>query len=57
MVFVDVPEVQLPVLHKAAQERNIILPAGQPLRLVTHLNIDDSDIELVIELFQQVFNT
>jgi threonine aldolase len=56
MVFVEVPEDKLSLLHEQAQQRNIVLPSGQKLRLVMHLNIDDSDLQQVIQVFQRVFN-
>ncbi len=57
MVFVEVPESELPRLQEEAQKRHIVLPGGNQLRLVTHLDIDDNDLEQVIDLFRTVFES
>ncbi|MGB0937675.1 MAG: low-specificity L-threonine aldolase [Colwellia sp.] len=53
MVYVNVePEMRVR-LSQIAQENNIVLPSGNELRLVTHLNINDEDVTSIIETFKQ----
>ncbi|WP_144394053.1 low-specificity L-threonine aldolase [Pleionea sediminis] len=56
MVFVNVPTEKVAQLQLSAQEKNIVLPEGESLRLVTHLDIDDNAIEKVINVFTKTFN-
>ncbi len=55
MVFVDVPDASLDQLHKEAERLGVVLPSGNKLRLVTHINISKDDIRTVIELFDNVY--
>ena len=57
MVFLDVPGERLPALDAHLREAGIRISIGyQPtLRLVTHLDVDDDDIERTAEAFAGFF--
>lgn len=52
MLYVEVNQGMKKRLSDHAAKRNILLPEGDKMRLVTHLDIDDNDIQTIIELFQ-----
>ncbi len=52
LVFVTVPEAVLPRLRTALQDAGIVASAGSPrIRLVTHLDVDDSGIARTVAAF------
>ncbi|ABV87525.1 low-specificity L-threonine aldolase [Shewanella pealeana] len=53
MLYVSVSQAMRERLAERAANYNILLPAGEQMRLVTHLNINDDDLKAIIELFQQ----
>ncbi|MGS0680642.1 low-specificity L-threonine aldolase [Shewanella sp. 125m-7] len=53
MLYVSVSEAMRQRLAKREANNNILLPSGEQMRLVTHLNINDDDLKAIIELFQQ----
>ncbi|MGS0689253.1 low-specificity L-threonine aldolase [Shewanella sp. 30m-9] len=53
MLYVSVSEAMRQRLAKREASNNILLPSGEQMRLVTHLNINDDDLKAIIELFQQ----
>ena len=53
MVYVNVNDTMRKRLAELASDRGIILPSGNNMRLVTHLNINSDDIKSIIELFKQ----
>lgn len=52
MLYVEVSQTMKKRLSENATKRNILLPEGEKMRLVTHLDIDDNDIQAIIEIFQ-----
>jgi threonine aldolase len=40
-------------LGELALKQNIVLPSGNNMRLVTHLNINDKDIKAIIDVFKE----
>ncbi|MCO7224120.1 low-specificity L-threonine aldolase [Pleionea sp. CnH1-48] len=54
MVFVKTPQQKLDKLIEEANKAHIILPKGQTMRLVTHLNMQANDIIKVIDVFKKV---
>jgi threonine aldolase len=53
MLYVNVNEAMRKRLAELSASRNIILPQGQNMRLVTHLNIHDIALKSIVELFKQ----
>jgi threonine aldolase len=53
MLYVNIQPDMRAKLTQIARDKNIILPSGNKLRLVTHLNINDEDVTSIIETFQQ----
>jgi threonine aldolase len=53
MLYVNVNEAMRKRLAELSASRNIILPQGHNMRLVTHLNIHDVAIKTIVELFKQ----
>ncbi|GIU10755.1 MULTISPECIES: low-specificity L-threonine aldolase [unclassified Shewanella] len=53
MLYVSVSQAMRERLAERAANYNILLPSGEQMRLVTHLNINDDDLKAIIELFQQ----
>ncbi|WP_064791373.1 low-specificity L-threonine aldolase [Shewanella woodyi] len=53
MLYVSVSEAMRQRLAEHEANYNILLPSGEQMRLVTHLNINDDDLKAIIELFQQ----
>ena len=39
-------------LVQLSANQNILLPQGENMRLVTHLNINDDDLNTIVEVFQ-----
>lgn len=52
MVFVHVGEIDSAKLTEFLRERGILIRASATLRLVTHLDIGESDIERVVASFK-----
>jgi len=55
MVFVQLPEARVQPLVERAGQAGIRLSAGNPMRLVTHLDVSADDVEQVIGLFSEFF--
>jgi len=57
MVFVDVPPASLPHLRERAEARHVRLSVGDAprIRLVLHLDIDDTALDRVVAVFKQEF--
>jgi threonine aldolase len=53
MLYVEVSQTMKVRLNKLAADRNILLPSGEKMRLVTHLDINNDDLTAIIKLFQQ----
>jgi threonine aldolase len=53
MVYVQVSQAMKSRLELLAAEKNILLPQGEKMRLVTHLDIGDDDIKAIIEIFNK----
>ena len=53
MVFVRVDDARVEALVLAAKAEGIILPSGSNMRLVTHLDVADNDIDHVLEVFRK----
>ncbi len=53
MVFVSLNGVDARALTARLAEHGILILPANPLRLVTHLDVDDADIERVLAAFQQ----
>lgn len=56
MVFARVPESRRPDLVRHLAGRDIHVVDMNPLRLVTHMDVGDSDIDRVIKAFQEFFS-
>lgn len=56
MVFVQLPEIATEPLQEYLFQRNILMFADQQTRLVTHLDVDESDIKLVLQAFNNFFS-
>ena len=52
MVYLTLPKSGYDQLLAAAQEHNIVLPAGRSMRLVTHLDVNAAGVERVLDLFR-----
>lgn len=55
MVFVTVAAQELDTLYQRLRGADILVSPGQPLRLVTHLDVSRADIERVVAVFQHHF--
>lgn len=55
MVFVTVPEEEVTPLAKRLQNEGVIISPGRQLRLVTHLDITEEDVEKVIGICRDHF--
>ncbi|WP_394174102.1 low-specificity L-threonine aldolase [Thalassotalea litorea] len=53
MVYVQVSAEMKASLDKLAPAHNVILPSGEQMRLVTHLDVDDEDIDTIVKLFEK----
>jgi threonine aldolase len=51
MVFLRVPRAVLDPLERALARRGILVEAGDPLRLVTHLDVSAADVRRVVASF------
>lgn len=56
MVFITLPESRLAGLTVHLRQRGIIIPPGSKIRLVTHLEIDRKDIDLITSTFAEYFH-
>jgi threonine aldolase len=56
MVFVAVPSQRLPSLCQHLQDRGVLALARNPMRLVTHLDVDQHGIERAIAAFGEFFS-
>ncbi len=56
MVFVTLPPEAVDTLKSSLAGSNVLIPAGQKIRLVTHLDIDRDGVELMISLMQTFFS-
>ncbi len=56
MVFITLPESAAGSLQRFLKENNVLIAAGQRVRLVTHLDVTKGDIETVISLVGHHFN-
>lgn len=55
MLFVRTPEADAAPLRAHARERGILLGSGQPIRLVTHLDITAKDTVAVVNCIKQFY--
>jgi len=55
MAFVALPEACLSSLSVFLRQHGIIIPTGPKIRLVTHLEIDRSDIDMIVSAFGNFF--
>ena len=55
MVYVDLGEVDPRVLFTFLRERNVLIHEARRLRLVTHLDIHEKDLETVVDAFKAFF--
>lgn len=55
MAFITLPESCLSSLSVYLRQHGIIIPSGQKIRLVTHLEIDRSDIDMIVLAFGDFF--
>ena len=55
MFFVDLPVAQIDALHKHLASHGVIISSGNPVRLVTHLDISTADIDRAIAAFKSYF--
>ena len=53
MLYVDVDTERKKQLNVLAKKRGILLPEGNSMRLVCHLDINDEDIKSIINLFKE----
>lgn len=56
MVFVTLPESCLSSLTVYLRQKGIIIPSGPKVRLVTHLEINRKDIDIIISAFLEYFS-
>ncbi len=54
MVFVRIDEARAAELVPSLREQGILIPGGERIRLVTHLDVDRDDVERVVEAFQRL---
>src|SRR5690348_13968029 len=57
MVFCTVPESDMRPLQAHLKAKGIVIGSGNPLRLVTHLDISASDVDKVIAAFGEYYAT
>ena len=55
MVFVGIGAADPQVLEESLRQSHVLVRASRELRLVTHLDVSDSDIETVIAAFKAFF--
>jgi len=55
MVFVAVPSQQVLQLSNLLKERGVLVLARAPMRLVTHLDVDEAGIDRALEAFGEFF--
>jgi len=56
MVFAEIEPGRAEALAAFLKQRGIIIVAGSPLRLVTHLDVSASDIDAALDAFRAFFN-
>lgn len=56
MVFVEIPDADINPLSAYAREKGVLLGSGNPMRLVTHLDISSEDIVRVIGVLKSYFS-
>ena len=54
MVYLNVPDDKPEALRATAHEQNITFPGSSRWRLVTHMDVDRSDMDQVIAVFKQL---
>ena len=57
MVFISLPEAEAAPLARRLRDMQIVITPGSQLRLVTHLDITEEDVERVIDAFQTHFRS
>jgi threonine aldolase len=55
MVFISLPTDHREALRRFLKERGVLIAGGDPVRLVTHLDVDGEDIDRVVALFGAFF--
>jgi threonine aldolase len=55
MVFISVSTDHREALRRYLKEREVLISGGDPVRLVTHLDVDGEDIDRVVALFGAYF--
>ncbi len=55
MVFVDIGEADPHALDNSLRQGGVLIHANRQIRLVTHLDVSESDIETVIAAFKRFF--
>lgn len=56
MVFLTLPESQLEGLHVYLRQHGIIIPPGNHVRLVLHLEINREDVDFIAKVFSDFFS-
>lgn len=56
MVFIQCGKVGEEQLPSFLKQRGILIPRGKTIRLVTHLDVSEEDIQIVIGLFKEFFS-
>jgi threonine aldolase len=51
----DEGDADAPGFSRAMRERDIVIPATSPMRLVTHLDVDGADIDRVVDTARDYF--
>ena len=54
MVYVGLPQESEDRLAGELQQRDVLVYKGNPLRLVTHLDVSTEDIDRALEAFREV---
>jgi threonine aldolase len=56
MVFIDLSSFELPGLQSRLEAAGVVALVGEQMRLVTHLDINDDDIDVVLRCFTESAN-
>lgn len=56
MIFITLPESRLSSLSVYLRQHGIIIPCGSKVRLVTHLEIDRKDVDMISSAFTDYFS-
>ncbi|MBU1453477.1 MAG: low-specificity L-threonine aldolase, partial [Proteobacteria bacterium] len=56
MVYVDFPSESAALLPEFLQQRGILVSGGAKVRLVTHLDVAEEDIQRVVEAYKEFFS-